>query len=113
MDTIATQVKELFAKADEDGRKKLQIELRDLQQELETDWDILIRLGSSVSNHFQMIECSLTLPQSMIMVIATIGTDLQLFKLLQESELPLSVAELAEKTGASPRLLGKHLLKCQ
>jgi hypothetical protein len=42
----------------------------------------------------------------MLMVIITIGTDLKIFKTLDESEKPLTLVELAETTGASPRLLG-------
>jgi demethylsterigmatocystin 6-O-methyltransferase len=49
MEAISIQIKELFAKADDDGRKKLQNELRDLQLGLDTNWDLLVKFGSSVS----------------------------------------------------------------
>ena len=37
---------------------------------------------------------------------ARIGVDLGIFEALHESKEPLSVAALAEKTGAAPELLG-------
>ena len=43
MDAIASQFRVLYAEADEEGRRKLQNELRDLQTSLDTDWDIVIR----------------------------------------------------------------------
>jgi hypothetical protein len=49
METISTQIRDLFAEADSDGQKKLVLALKDLQGELETDMDVLLRLGSSVS----------------------------------------------------------------
>jgi len=49
MDDIASQVRDLFGKADEQGRKKLEGELRDLQSSLDTEWDAVVRLGAAVS----------------------------------------------------------------
>lgn len=48
MDAIASQVRALYAEADEDGRRKLQADIRDLQTSLDSDWDILIRPCSGV-----------------------------------------------------------------
>lgn len=39
-----------------------------------------------------------------------VGLDLKLFDLLGESRDPVTVDELATKTGAAPTLLGKHVL---
>lgn len=44
----------------------------------------------------------------MQVALAKIAIDLGLFRTLKESEAPLSLAQLAEKTGASPKLLGKY-----
>lgn len=49
MDSIVNQVKDLFAQADEQGRKELQDELRDLQYSLDTERDVGLRIGAAVS----------------------------------------------------------------
>ena len=43
------------------------------------------------------------------MTVVRIGCDLGLFRLLSESDKPLSVDELAETTGAAPSLLRRLL----
>lgn len=42
--------------------------------------------------------------------MAKIGVDLNIYTILNESEKPLSLVELAEKSGAAPALLG-HILR--
>lgn len=42
--------------------------------------------------------------------MAKIGVDLNIFSILNESEKPLSLLELAEKSGAASALLG-HILR--
>jgi demethylsterigmatocystin 6-O-methyltransferase len=49
MDAIASQFRDLYSKADEEGRRKLQEELRDLQTSVDTEWDLVVRLASGVS----------------------------------------------------------------
>jgi len=48
MDTIANQVRELHANGTEDERRQLQVDLRELQASLDTEWDMVVRLGSGV-----------------------------------------------------------------
>ncbi|KAF2473185.1 S-adenosyl-L-methionine-dependent methyltransferase [Lindgomyces ingoldianus] len=96
MDTIASQVRDLYNKADEEGRRTLQHELSELQRSLDTEWDMVIRLASG----------------TLQMALAKIGSHLQLFELLAASEIPLSLSHFVEKTKASPELLG-HLMRTQ
>jgi demethylsterigmatocystin 6-O-methyltransferase len=49
MEAVACQIRDLYAQADEEERRKLQNDLRDLQTSLDTDWDMLVRIGSGVS----------------------------------------------------------------
>jgi demethylsterigmatocystin 6-O-methyltransferase len=39
--------------------------------------------------------------------MAKIGVDLKIFQILKESEDPVTVSQLAEKSGAAPGLLGR------
>lgn len=41
--------------------------------------------------------------------VARIGVDLGIFEAIDESKEPVSVAALAEKTGAAPELLGMKI----
>jgi hypothetical protein len=49
MDSIAVQILELYSKADEEERGRIQTVLRDLQTSIDTEWDVLMRMGSGVS----------------------------------------------------------------
>ena len=49
MEAITSQVQDLYANANEEGRRKLQDDLRELQTSLDTEWDMVVRLGSGVS----------------------------------------------------------------
>ncbi len=42
------------------------------------------------------------------LVMAKIGVDLKIFQILKESEDPVTVSQLAEKSGAAPGLLGRY-----
>lgn len=109
MEAITSQIRDLFTKADEEGRKKLKTGLNNLYQELETDWEIIMDLGTTVDSPHHMKIHELTSMQYAKLSIAKVGMDLQLFKMLQESDTPLGTAALVNKTGASPRLLGMKI----
>jgi len=47
-----------------------------------------------------------SLPKHLQITIARIGVDLGIFDAINENKEPLSVATLAQKTGAAPELLG-------
>jgi hypothetical protein len=49
MDALTQQITDLYAQADEQGRKKIQDDLRDLQTSLDSEWDVFVRLASLVS----------------------------------------------------------------
>jgi demethylsterigmatocystin 6-O-methyltransferase len=42
--------------------------------------------------------------------MAKIGVDLKIFQILKESEDPVTVSQLAEKSGAAPGLLGRKCI---
>lgn len=50
MEASMNQVRELYGKADADERQKIQEQLRDLQRDLYTDWEILFGLATGVSH---------------------------------------------------------------
>lgn len=97
MDAIRGQIRDLFAKADEEGRKKIQEELRELQTSLDTEWDMLVRVSSGF----------------MQMALVKIGIDLRIFETLANSAEPVTLDQLAEKSGAAPTLLGMNLTFCE
>ncbi|KAF2178899.1 S-adenosyl-L-methionine-dependent methyltransferase [Zopfia rhizophila CBS 207.26] len=96
MEAITRQFQDLYANLDDEGRRKLHVELRDLQTSVDTDWDMVARLGCG----------------PMQVAMAKIGADLHIFEYLTASEKPLSHSQLAEQTGAAPVLLG-HILRAQ
>ncbi|KAF2111730.1 methyltransferase B [Lophiotrema nucula] len=94
MNAITSQVRALYTEADEEGRRKLQTDLRDLQTSLDTDWSIVIRLSSGM----------------LTMSLVKIGSDLHIFETLSGSQQSFKLGDLAATTGASRGLLG-HLLR--
>ncbi|KAL3430660.1 S-adenosyl-L-methionine-dependent methyltransferase [Aspergillus tetrazonus] len=93
MDAIFKQIKDEYARADEHGKREIQGYIRELQVGFYSDWDVVMRLSSG----------------PLQVALAKIAIDLGLFRTLKENEAPLSLAQLAEKTGASPKLLGRIL----
>jgi demethylsterigmatocystin 6-O-methyltransferase len=49
MEAIANQVRDLYDKGSEDERRQIQVDLRELQTSMDTEWDMLVRIGSGVS----------------------------------------------------------------
>ncbi|KAL4987996.1 S-adenosyl-L-methionine-dependent methyltransferase [Aspergillus falconensis] len=93
MDAVFKQIKDEYARADEHGKREIQGYIRELQVGFYSDWDVVMRLSSG----------------PMQVALAKIAIDLDLFRILKESEAPVSLAQLAEKTGAAPKLLGRIL----
>ncbi|KAI5863833.1 S-adenosyl-L-methionine-dependent methyltransferase [Durotheca rogersii] len=93
MDAVFEQLRTLAAQADSAGRYKVLDFLHDLQLRLETPHDTLTRLSGM---HLEI-------------AAARIGEDLNLFQILDKSEEPLSVADLAAQTKAEPAFLGRIL----
>lgn len=48
METATDQIRDLYAKAHADERQKIQQQLRDLQNDLYSDWDILFGMAMGV-----------------------------------------------------------------
>ncbi|KAF2738110.1 S-adenosyl-L-methionine-dependent methyltransferase [Polyplosphaeria fusca] len=96
METIATQFRQLYAKADEDERRKFLDELQDLQLSMDDDWDTILRLGSG------FLQFSLV----------AIGTDLGVYEALSNSQDVVTLDHFVSQTGASRGLLG-HILRTQ
>ncbi|KAI9372991.1 S-adenosyl-L-methionine-dependent methyltransferase [Aspergillus egyptiacus] len=93
MDAVFKQIKDEYARADEHGKREIQGYIRELQVGFYSDWDVVMRLSSG----------------PMQVALAKIAIDLDLFRILKESEGPVSLAQLAEKTGAAAKLLGRIL----
>ncbi|KAL4789688.1 S-adenosyl-L-methionine-dependent methyltransferase [Aspergillus venezuelensis] len=93
MDAKINQIKSLASGADEAQRKQILVSLREVADSIESPNDTLQRL------------IYLGLPLSMIRT----GLDLNVFQHLAKSETPVSVSELATKTGAAPSLLTRIL----
>lgn len=49
METATNQIRDLYAKADASERQKIQEQLRTLQDNLYTDWEVLFGLAIGVS----------------------------------------------------------------
>ena len=93
MDSIISQVQTLAKGADAEARRKVIESLRDLAYSLETPEETYNRLELA----------------PMEMALAKTATDLRIFDLVLENKKPITTAELVEKTGAAPLLLGRLL----
>lgn len=89
--SVIDNIKQAHAKADDEGRRQIQDGLSRLQDELDTEYDAFARLVSG----------------PMKLAIARIGINLGIFKTLQQSEAPVKVEHLAEKTGSDPELMAR------
>ncbi|KAF2026198.1 S-adenosyl-L-methionine-dependent methyltransferase [Setomelanomma holmii] len=94
MDTATKQIRDLYSSANAQERHKIQEQLRDLQHDLWTDWEVLFG--------FAMGPLKWTLVQ--------IGLDLNIFTTLSDSDKPVTHSDFVTKTRAAPDLL-KHLLR--
>ncbi|CAI7666386.1 unnamed protein product [Penicillium manginii] len=93
MDSIITQIKSLAQDADEASRRKILDGLRDLALSLETPQDTMQRISYL---HLQP-------------ALVRVGLDLNIFKILAESDHPLTSDDLAVQTNAAPNLLSRVL----
>ncbi|KAJ5975130.1 hypothetical protein N7481_008837 [Penicillium waksmanii] len=93
MENIIDQIKSLAHDADEGSRRKILDGLRDLALSLETPQDTMQRISYL---HLQP-------------ALVRVGLDLNIFKILAESDHPLNLDELAAKTNAAPTLLARVL----
>jgi demethylsterigmatocystin 6-O-methyltransferase len=48
MEAIFREIKERYAKADDNGKREIQGYIRELQVDFYTDWDVIMRLTSGV-----------------------------------------------------------------
>ncbi|KAJ0421350.1 S-adenosyl-L-methionine-dependent methyltransferase [Aspergillus carlsbadensis] len=93
MDHLTYQIRALADGVDEVTHNSILKALRDLQLSLETRQDTMNRIA------YAHLEPSLV----------HVGIGLNVFNILTESEGPLTVDQLAERTGAAPTLLGRVL----
>lgn len=93
MDAIVNQIKNLASSADDAQRKLILETLRVVSDSIETPQDTMQRL------------MYLALEPAVI----RIGLDLDLFKILVDNEKPVTVSDLASKTGAATTLLARLL----
>ncbi|OJJ50748.1 hypothetical protein ASPZODRAFT_106589 [Penicilliopsis zonata CBS 506.65] len=93
MDSIAIQIKQLASSADETGRRYILDTLTELQWQVETPYDTLMR--------FKMMSGPL--------VIARIAADLGLFKILARSEQCLELDQIVQETGGAESMIRRLL----
>ncbi|KAF2818954.1 S-adenosyl-L-methionine-dependent methyltransferase [Ophiobolus disseminans] len=94
MEAPMDQIRDLYAKANASERHGMQEQLRDLQTDLDTDWEVLFGLAMG------------PLRWSLIQI----GLDLNIFTTLASSSSPGTHQDFVAKTTASPNLL-QHLLR--
>ncbi|KAI8936947.1 hypothetical protein NX059_006175 [Plenodomus lindquistii] len=94
MEAETAQIRALYATANTAERQAIQEQLRDLQRDLYTDWEILFGLGTA-SLQWSLIQ---------------IGVDLSTFSTLSSSQTPITHQDLVQSTQAAPSLLS-HLLR--
>ncbi|KAH9866814.1 hypothetical protein J1614_008507 [Plenodomus biglobosus] len=92
MEAALEQVRKLAALS-EDGRHQAMVALHNLAYSLETHDDTIHRYGHA----------------NLQAAVVQIGIDLKLFRYLVESDVPLTIQQLSEKTGAEPELLSRIL----
>lgn len=114
MEAILNQLRDLVGKADEAGRVQLISTLKDLQIQLESPQDTFLRLYNSVGPNLDTelpVSWTDMHPQQLELAVIYIGVDLGLFaELVKDNTNSLTVTQLAERSGASPVLLGERIL---
>jgi Tat protein secretion system quality control protein TatD with DNase activity len=64
-------------------------------------------MGMRYGWYLSCAEISVDWNQNLQAAVVQVGIDLELFRYLVESDAPLSVQQLSEKTGSEPELLSK------
>lgn len=49
MDSLISQIQTLYSQADDESRRKIQEDIRDLQNSFDTEWEMVVRLATGVS----------------------------------------------------------------
>jgi len=108
MEALIEQVRATVKNGDENTRKQILNQLRDLSYAIESPDDTVQRFTFSV---WSGVSVGVTLAnderQYFQLAALRIGINLNLFSLLPESGAPLTVDELGQKTGADPVLLSE------
>ncbi|KAJ4339007.1 hypothetical protein N0V95_007900 [Ascochyta clinopodiicola] len=94
MDSILEQIRGLYAGADAHERQTIQEQLRDVQRDIASNFDLVWSLGSG----------------QMQWALIQIGMDLGVFTTLSNGTNPVSLQHFLDATGGSPTLLA-HLLR--
>lgn len=90
METLANHVKSLVKSSDDETRIETLDQLRSLIASIETPDDTIHRFNYGSAQ----------------LAVIRIGLDLDLFTLLVESESPLTLDQVSQKTNTDPNLLG-------
>ncbi|KAF9697183.1 hypothetical protein EKO04_004988 [Ascochyta lentis] len=94
MDSILKQIRTLYADADAHERQRIQEQLRDVQRDIASNFDLVWSLGSG----------------QMQWALIQIGIDLDVFATLSTNTTPIGLQHFLDATGASSTLLA-HLLR--
>lgn len=116
MEAALEQLKQYAATTDEVGRQNLRIRLRKLADSTEGIVTTIDRFGHRVSRLRGIEVDSGCIPadveiQHLECAAVKIGCDLGLFKLLVETQKPLSTTDLAEKASAEPEFMSAPILR--
>ncbi|KAK2767830.1 hypothetical protein FQN54_003991 [Arachnomyces sp. PD_36] len=93
MESIVAQIQTLAKNADEGARSSIVKALKQVQLSMQSPKEIIMELANS----------------SLVVPMIRVGADLGLFCALTQSDTPVTVAQLAESTGASDQLLERIL----
>ncbi|CAN9391058.1 unnamed protein product [Alternaria alternata] len=94
MEAAAQNIRELYAKSNARERQQIQEQVRDLQKDLYSDWEMMFSLAMA----------------PLQWALVDVGIDLNIFTTLSSSATPMTHGDFQEKTGAAPNLLA-HLLR--
>ncbi|KAI4668844.1 uncharacterized protein J4E78_002672 [Alternaria triticimaculans] len=94
MEAAADQIRQAYAKGNARERQQIQEQIRDLQKDLYSDWEMMFSLAMA----------------PLQWALIDVGIDLNIFTTLSSSTTPITHDEFQQKTGAAPNLLA-HLLR--
>ncbi|KAL1799816.1 hypothetical protein ACET3X_000158 [Alternaria dauci] len=94
MDASVQNIREIYAKSNARERQQIQEQIRDLQKDLYSDWEMIFSLAMAPLQS----------------ALVDVGIDLSIFTALSSSATPMTHDDFQKKTGAAPNLLA-HLLR--
>ncbi|CAG5150298.1 uncharacterized protein ALTATR162_LOCUS2618 [Alternaria atra] len=94
MEAATETIRNIYAKSDARERQQIQEQIRDLQKDLYSDWEMTFSLAMA----------------PLQWALVDVGIDLNIFTMLSSSMTPITHDDFKQTTGAAPSLLA-HLLR--